>query len=828
MEHNNSSPNLKNSFYKQNIDLTSLISIELNKIDTNEIKNLVYSLVKNLTEKQETYIYNLCIKIQEIKKGIIYKVYKYIKEKNQNEIIKENSSNDSIINELKNLNKYSKIKFKQFDTFMTVDFENNFKKLNEFIKKGKIQHSLNQINILDDIRIQLKNSVQEMQTLQNNYLNNCSEILKTNIVGMVKSKSQRKFMVRSNTPSMRNTRSNSRKSLSPNYLNTSLNYEKKNNYEEKENKDKTKDKKSEIENLKELLLKEKEYKNQILRELNNLKYFKKFCDISKFKNLIVKINKLSEMVISFTNSLRNIRESIYRKSIDDFETKKIYKQLLKTLNEIINLNLETKQLESKILNNDENQKKLETSIDLSMENEDTLKEIKLKAQNKLNKLGNNKNKIPPLNINKTNVNNNNIINNNKINEYYNDKNIEKVISFRDKNIDNSDLKNGGELEDSIENINENNTNINENNIEKLLTENKNLKSQIASLILSQETKNLTLNKIDEEIRKENENLKKELEEKEMIIQKNSNQKLENNGQNLSDDERTLFETEIMFLKSEINRLESESRTQNIVTNIDLNNYQNENLELEVEIENLKKEIEELKSINSNIKIETESRNSDNNSINNNNKISNDNNNSNNLIDNNLVEKLELTIKNLNKELEEKTDELNTLNASYQSDLNELNASIIVLKTKVEKLEEENLILSSNNKSKDNNDSGQNIEFKSYSFHLTYISRVINNEKEEEIKFLTKKNQCLIDDNKNLCDLVQDLKTNKKKEKEQLISLIKGSFEKFLSETKIDNKNKEFLVIFLKILNYSDEDINYMLSIIGGKKKGKVLGFFSGK
>ena len=68
MEHNNSSPNLKNSFQKQNMDLTSLISIELNKIDTNEIKNLVYSLVKNLTEKQETYIYNLCIKIQEIKK----------------------------------------------------------------------------------------------------------------------------------------------------------------------------------------------------------------------------------------------------------------------------------------------------------------------------------------------------------------------------------------------------------------------------------------------------------------------------------------------------------------------------------------------------------------------------------------------------------------------------------------------------------------------------------------------------------------------------------------------------------------------------------------
>ena len=70
--------------------------------------------------------------------------------------------------------------------------------------------------------------------------------------------------------------------------------------------------------------------------------------------------------------------------------------------------------------------------------------------------------------------------------------------------------------------------------------------------------------------------------------------------------------------------------------------------------------------------------------------------------------------------------------------------------------------------------------------------------------------------------------NIKKEKEQYKSLIKGSFEKFLSETKVDHKNKEYLIILLKILEYNENEINYILSIIMSKKKGNFLGLFSGK
>ena len=801
MEHNNSSPNLKisNHYPKQNIDITSMISIELNKIDTDEIKNLMYTLVKNITEEQETYIYNLCIKIQEIKKGIIYKVYKLIKEKNQNEIIKENSNNESIVNELKNLNKQSKIKFKQFDNLMSIDYENNFKKLNEFIQKGKIQHSLEQINILDEIRIKLKNSVQEIQSIQNDYLNNCSEILQTNIIDFSKSKSQRKLMIKSNTPTLRNRKSNSKKNLSPTYFKTSnnmdLNY---NNTIEKEDENRIKIiKKSEVENLKEQLKKEKEYKNLILRELNNLKYTRNInnistLNISNLKLLETKLNKLSEMVINYSNSIRNINESIYKKITSDFEIKKIYKQLLKKLNEITNLNIEARQIEIKLFSPEESLykfKELETSLDISFDGEENIKDIKVKSQNKINK----NYKIKNNNISNININNNNFKNNNN----------EKYISFRDKNIINTDIKNGGELDEDMENR------MNDNNIEKLLDENKNLKSQIASLILSQET-------IDEEIKKENEKLKKELENKVDSTKKNLNQN-ENNGQNLLNEEKLFYENEIQYLESVINKLESESKTQNIITNLNISNYQNEIIKLENTIDNLKKEIEELNK--------TTLKNENNNEIitSDNNKINNENNNIS--LDNNLIEKLQLINTNLNKKLEEKTDELNTINASYQSEINELNASIIVLKTKIEKLQDEKDFLLSKNKE---NLPKKEIEFKSYSFNLNFDSIKDNNSEKEEIQFLTKKNQCLIDDNKNLCDLVQDLKMTIKKEKEQYKSLIKGSFEKFLAETKVDNKNKEFLVIFLKILEYNENEINYILSIIMNKKKGNFLGIFSGK
>ena len=94
----------------------------------------------------------------------------------------------------------------------------------------------------------------------------------------------------------------------------------------------------------------------------------------------------------------------------------------------------------------------------------------------------------------------------------------------------------------------------------------------------------------------------------------------------------------------------------------------------------------------------------------------------------------------------------------------------------------------------------------------------NEKSKEEINILKKKNQELIDVNKSLYEITKELKININKEKNDLIHLIKNAFEKFIYETKIDNKNKEFLLILLKTLNYSDDEIGFILSIINGKKK----------
>jgi nucleoside permease NupC len=49
-----------------------------------------------------------------------------------------------------------------------------------------------------------------------------------------------------------------------------------------------------------------------------------------------------------------------------------------------------------------------------------------------------------------------------------------------------------------------------------------------------------------------------------------------------------------------------------------------------------------------------------------------------------------------------------------------------------------------------------------------------------------------------------------------------AFEKFMIQTKIDNKNKEFCNIILKLLNYSKTDIEFIYNSIQLKKKGKFI------
>ena len=781
-------------------DLLSWLSYELGKIDINGIKNSMYSIFNYLTQEQEDYINNLCSHLQEIKHEINYKIINYLKENLPIELGKKEQNN--ILNELKNLHKNARIKFKQFDDNIAIFFENNIQKLNEFIQNGKNENALNQINIIDNIKEKIKNSVQEIESIQNNHLNNCLKIIKVmsdnnynnrkknnkksklNILNLGYSRNNvTRFVSPINLRSLsnqsesnnyeqkmfytNNLRKQNKSFIKPRLNHTDINYENNtfyinNSKEEKERynlvkeyRNKIKEKTSEIEYLRELLIKEKDYRNIILRELHNIKYinknynnnFNNTVSILHYNNLSSKLNRLSDMIMNFSNSLRNFQDSIYWKSNNNYETNKTFKRLLKKLEEIVNLNVEAKQIENKIMKLEKNSilmKELNDSFQDLSDEDFNIKENKFTFQDNNNKITQNKN-----------------------------------ISFRDN--DNIEVYNGSNLTTTKEKFKDN------NNIEKLLNENKNLKSQIASYILSQDSKKKFINKNEEILKNQLEELKKDIEEKDIIIEilkKNDEKETEdkemqtecNNENILNNKERENLETEIDFLNCQIDTNENEKIVKNIFSNIGENNIEEELIKLEVENENLKKEL------NSN---------------------------------------------NLSNQLKEKTDQFNILQLTYDKDINELKEIIQLLESNIEKLKQENEILINYNQKNFNKKAKLKITTFNMLIHPD-IEVVVNSEsncQKEEINLLKNKNKELSDINKNLCEIIQKLKNNKEKEKEDFINLLRSPLEKFIYETKIDNKNKEFLQILLKLLDYTDDDIDYIFSIIIGKKKK--LNFFSG-
>ena len=800
----------------EKMDLTSLLSYELKKIDIKRIKNSINSIFDYLTVEQEDSINNLCIELYEIKKRILYNVYNYLQNSNSYEIIKYNQNN--IINELNNLYKFSRVKFKQFSDNMTIHFENNFQKLNDFIQRGKIQYALEQINIIDKIKKEINNSVTDIESIQNYYLKNCSNLLNTKIIVNSNSNIPEKKILNNNHYKQRKTRNNltpinnryslisSCDNLYKNYKNNSKNKvinditnENNNSYKNnskeekntllKEYKNKVEEKVSEIEYLKDLLLKEKEYRNIILKELNNIKYLYNNNDFNNnlinlnFNNLTSKLNKLTTMVINFAKTLKKFKDSINNNLFDDNEIKEKFQRLLIKLEEMINLNFEGKKIEWKMIK--ENSLKLKILNDsfddnLSDENND-IKKINFNIKDNL----------------KDEINDN------------------QNISFGNKNnIQNSNTS------DLIK------TKKNNDNMEKLLNENKNLKSQIATLLLSKESNNL-INELNEKLQEENEKLNNELKEKEIIIdilkkppesfeetknqykeeekndisennlnnediksekniinedkniiiENNSNKDVQSNisENNLNNDERKKLETEIDFLDYELNVMENQKIVKNIFNNINQNNIDNIQLILEAENEKLKKE-------------------------NNNN----------------------------NKQLKDEIEKVNRLEMNYKNEINMLNETIIQLKSNLEKIKQENKILNDKVIYNKNQLQINNFNIKiEHNEGMDMIIKTESNKEKEEINILKKKNLDLIEENKQLCELIQELKYNISKEKEDFIIILRSTFDKFLSETKIDNKNKEYLKLVLKLLEYSEEDINYIFSILEGKKKNKVFSFFPG-
>jgi len=101
------------------------------------------------------------------------------------------------------------------------------------------------------------------------------------------------------------------------------------------------------------------------------------------------------------------------------------------------------------------------------------------------------------------------------------------------------------------------------------------------------------------------------------------------------------------------------------------------------------------------------------------------------------------------------------------------------------------------------------------------NRQINKQK-EELRLLKKKFKEILDDNNKLTNEVKDYNLNQIKEKEEFTEMIRNTFTKFLKASKIDNKNKDYAIIVLKLLGYDENDIK---DIFKTQKKGTIFGMF---
>ena len=678
--------------------VTALISIELSRIDEEDIKNGINSLFVNQTEEQSIFIKGLLDKINNVKINIINKVKDFIIQNSNisNFNLDKNDYNDnSIINELKNLQKNMKIKQKQLNDCLSLSLNNSINQLSNYITLDKKDKALDKINKFDKIINELNTIVKGIETLQNKTIENIlgKSINNTksnnNTINNNKLRNYSRSPIKFNTTTdnqlkLKKTSSfirynNHSKNISPlnnrNFYNdilsnktvnnisnimtdSSLNKSTNSSFNLDNNinyKKKIKEKNFEIENLKNQLLKEKENKNKLLNELTKLKFNKKLS-ITKINNIDYdsinsKINKLTEMVINFSYSMNNLRDSIYKKSTNNNESKNVFTKLK---NKLISLVNETETLNKNLLSLGVNLKE-----NLEKENEENKKkEIdntqKIKSSNLNNSLS------------KSEKNTNNIYNNITLNSTSN-YDIEKIIA-ENKNlkaqIASQILLRSPKSNNEKEKLNENEIISLKNQIKKLQIELNEKNKEID--IIKDNKINEYFNNLKENYQKNIKNIKSTYEQ---IIKEKEN---ENNILNENNNE---FEKEVYELRANLLKISNEYRTKHILIETKINTLENEKKNLEIQIENFNNENEDKENKKDNI-------NSNNNDFN-----------------EEIIslkqknENLEIIVENLNKQIEEKNNHINIITKNHQEDLNELNASIMVLKTKIAQLQEENESLS---------------------------------------------------------------------------------------------------------------------------------------
>ena len=700
--------NTKNINIDNKNNLLSIITSEFNKLNEEEIKSSFNSIFKNQNIEQTTFITSLLLKIQEVKNFTLEKI-------NENNIGKKNINNNNlsfskennndkinnIQNELKNLVKNSKIKFKQFYDCLTSNVNNSLNQLSDYIIQDKKNLAIEKLNNFDKIINELCSIVSNIENIQSKTIENILNNQKNQILSFSKSpikinnfdinqkltKNTSFIRYNTHTKNISNFSPNIKKNLNESLLNKSLNnissenniFNKtminpnSNSSQIKALKGKLKEKNSEIEKLKILLSKEKESKISFMDELNKLKFstsnkniinknkqiitFKSKINDPNYNNLNTKLSKLTEMIISFSYSMNNLRDSISKCSISNTESKNLY---VKLRNKLIDLVNESSIIKNNLGNKNDSVKKEDDLMkDLSQDIKEDNKSIDLKQKNQKN-----------LN--------------------------DKYFSFRNGDINSSySIRENEGHTNNIFNNNITLTTLSNYNIDALLTENKNLKSQLVSqmLLSNSQKKN---NENDNDSFKEINQLKNEIKEKENEIQQikmslgnNDNLLFQNlkdnynsNLKNIKDtyeilieeknkkieelnEENINFEKELEELKSTLMKINNDTRKKNILTEATINKLENEKKRLTLQMEDLSESNDDKKnSDNSSIITEVNTLKNENNEY------------------KNIIEKL-------NKQIEEKNSQIELTTQNHKNDLNELNSLIIDLKSKIAELQEEN-------------------------------------------------------------------------------------------------------------------------------------------
>ena len=665
--------------------LSTLISLELNKIDSREIETK-FSIYFNLNEndKSLTYIQSLCSKISETKKSINNKLKNFLNhninalienlqsENNNistintslNNIENEKNKFKSILKEIKVLNNNSRIKYKKLYDNLSNEYDKILSTIYDYMQKGNTKLVIDRLNRIEQLKNDVLFDVTSIENIQNKFTDSIKNII--NKTGNENEKNIKHSLNRTKTGFFTFHKNNNKS------LNFDLNYNKSEiNLHNKVNKNKfdvsnfntygnnvhtimgkdvhknhhinnkdendcvkvyinkLKEKKNEIERLKQQLLQEKENKTKVINELNKLQFFNKMSLSIKEsqKNLTKeeKFNKLIEMIINFTYSMNTLRNNLYQKTISHIDAKNIYGKLKTKLISLID---EVPSIKNSLLKDNNKDEELNEENN-NNENKDDIKTIKEENENSqifTDRENNYSNQKQP---------GGNIVNNNITLNTLPNYNMQILLE------ENKNLRN--QLYNSTEN------NIN-NEQEKNMVES--LKKQIAEL------KKIIIEKDKELEDKRFNSIKTQKEELSNIINNNTKniEQLKTTYQILIDDkdnrikeleeEIISYEKEIDTIKEENDKLKNECRKDKILSEAEVNNLKNQKIELQCLLEHSG---------------------SNNSLINLNNK--------------------DEQVKKMENELNIKNKQIILLTQNHENDLKELNLSIEKLKQKIIQLQE---------------------------------------------------------------------------------------------------------------------------------------------